>query len=94
MFTLVLFFPEPKAVARPGNAKVNENPLKFAACTSSKRIPHQFVLLFNIGCCLLGRIYPAEAIEQVEEGDHHIDEDDQGEEGVGDGGHRTDRVCK
>ena len=53
---------------------------------------HQFVLLFDLGLRLLGRIYPAEAVEEVEEGDHHVDEDDQGEERVGDGGHRTDRV--
>ena len=63
-------------------------------CTSLKIISHQFLLLFNIGLCLLWCIYPAEAIEQVEECDHHVDEDDQREEGVCDGGHRTDCVWK
>ena len=138
MFTLELFFPEPKAVDPPGNAKVKltfaalqifkENLTNFnlhlqifkenltnlslhlfCICKSSKkshqfefafvfvfanlqRKSDQFVLLFNLGLCLLGRIYPAEAVEQVEEGDHHVDEDDQGEQGVRDGGHRTDRV--
>ena len=35
---------------------------------------------------LWGRLPPAEGIEHPEEGDGHVDEDDQGEQGVGDAG--------
>ena len=92
MFTLELFFLEPKAEVPPANAKVKENPLKLGESWILVFKSHQFVLLFDLGLRLLGRIYPAEAVEEVEEGDHHVDEDDQGEERVGDGGHRTDCV--
>ena len=37
----------------------------------------------------LGRLEPAEAVEEVEEGDHDVDEDDQREEGVRDCRHRS-----
>lgn len=55
---------------------------------------HQFVFLLEISLRFLGRINPAESVEEVEEGDHHVDEDDQGEQGVCYSGHRTHRVCK
>ena len=35
---------------------------------------------------LWGWLPPAEGVEHPEEGDHNIDEDDQGEQGVGDAG--------
>ena len=35
---------------------------------------------------LWGRLPPAEGVEHPEEGDRHVDEDDQGEQGVGDAG--------
>ena len=41
----------------------------------------------NLVCCWirrrgLVRLPPAEGVEHVEEGDHHVDEDYQGEQGV------------
>ena len=35
----------------------------------------------------LGRLDPAESVEEVEEGDHHVDEDDQREQRVRDRWH-------
>ena len=55
---------------------------------------HQFVLLLEISLRLLGRVDPTESVEEVEEGDHHVDEDDQREQGVRYRGHRAHRVCK
>ena len=37
---------------------------------------HQFVLLLEISLRFLGRVDPTESVEEVEEGDHHVDEDD------------------
>ena len=54
---------------------------------------HQFVLLLEISLRLLGRVDPTESVEEVEEGDHHVDEDDQREQGIRYCGHRAHRVC-